>query len=459
METLHNDLLVKGNVVLPDRIVYDATIAISNGKISAIYEKNSELPEKEIVDATGSYILPGAIDAHVHCFSSLEEGFTNAGLSAAAGGVTTIIEMPYDATGMVCNEKMFLEKVERLEKESIVDTALLATIQKENGLDEITKLAEAGACGFKVSMFNTDSFRFPRIDEGQLLDAFSVIAQTGCPVGVHAENDDIVRRYIHKYEHQGKEDPRTHAYSRPKVAESVAALTAMELAFYTGVKLHLYHSTFQRVFDLVDFYRSQGVQVTAETCTHYLTLSEDDMLELGARGKINPPLRSKDDIEDLWNLLAQGRIDMVTSDHAPWTLDRKANEDIFKNASGAPGVETLLPIMYSEGVATGKITIFDLVRILSENPAYTFGLDHCKGRIEVGMDADFVILDPNRSYTLDETTLHSTAQWSPYHNRKMEGKITHTYVRGQQVYREEGQLLGTPGTGRFVKSMHKVTKG
>ena len=448
------DLLIKGNVVLPDRVAYDAMIGVVDGKIIEICENNSELIGKEIVDATGKYILPGAIDAHVHCFSSLEEGFTNAGYSAAAGGVTTIIEMPYDATGMVSTEQLFVDKVARLEREAVVDVALLATIQQEDGLDEIVKLAEAGACGFKVSMFNTDSFRFPRIDEGQLLDAFSVIAKTGCPVGVHAENDDIVRRYIGKYESQGVADPRAHAYSRPKVAESVAALTAMELAYNTGVKLHLYHSTFQRIFDLADYYRSQGAQITAETCTHYLTLSEDDMLELGARSKINPPLRTKQDVADLWNLIACGKIDMVTSDHAPWKLEQKGNKDIFQNASGAPGVETLLPIMYSEGVATGKMTILDLVRVLSENPAATFGLGHCKGRIGVGMDADLVILDPQQTYTLDEEFLHSTANWSPYHNRKVHGKVVNTFVRGQKVYNDEGQVLGRAGDGRFVKPQH-----
>ena len=460
MDILHKeyDLLIKGNVVLPDRVVYDAVIAIIGGKISHIDETNSDLLGKETIDATGSYLLPGAIDAHVHCFSALQEGFTNAGYSAAAGGVTTMIEMPYDATGMVCTEQLFVEKIAKLERESVVDTALLATIQQENGLDEIAKLADAGACGFKVSMFNTDSFRFPRIDEGQLLDAFSAIRETGCPVGVHAENDDIVQRYIRKYENHGLEDPRAHGYSRPKVAESVAALTAMELAHATGVKLHLYHSTFKRVFDLVEFYRSQGTQITAETCTHYLTLSEEDMVTLGSRGKINPPLRTKQDVNDLWGLITSGGIDMVTSDHAPWTLDRKADKDIFKNSSGAPGVETLLPIMYSEGVATGRITILDLVRVLSENPASRFGLDHSKGRIDVGLDADIVILDPNQSYTLDEKTLHSSAKWSPYHNRRIHGKIVDTFVRGRKVY-ENGQVVGKAGNGRFVKPQHQPCQG
>ncbi len=446
------DMVIKGNAVLPDKVVYNAAIAIKDGKIADILETHGELAGVKVVDAANCLILPGAIDAHVHCFSSLDEGFTTAGRAAAAGGVTTIIEMPYDATGMVASEELFVQKIERLERESIVDTALLATIYKENGLDEIPKLARAGACGFKVSMFNTDSFRFPRIDEGQLLEAFAVIAETGCPVGVHCENDEIVRASIRKFERQGTQDPRAHCWSRPKVAESTAALTVMELAHYTGVKLHLYHSTFPRVFELVSCYRARGTRVTAETCTHYLTLSEDDMLRLQAKAKINPPLRSKQDVEALWQLLATGAIDMVTSDHAPWTADKKAHADIFQNASGAPGVENLLPMMYSEGVAAGRITVLDLVRVLSENPAATFGLDYCKGKIATGMDADLVILDPNEAYRLDETALQSSAGWSPYNGWEMRGKITQTYVRGKLVY--AGEVVGEAGDGRFVRAKH-----
>ncbi|NGQ93946.1 dihydroorotase family protein [Brevibacillus sp. SYP-B805] len=446
------DLVVKGNAVLPDEIVYGAAIAISDGKIKEILRENEPVSAAKTIDAGDCYILPGAIDAHVHCYSSLEEGFATASRSAAAGGVTTIIEMPYDATGMICTEELFLEKAEKLKRESIVDVALLATIFKEGGLDEIPKLARAGACGFKVSMFNTDSFRFPRIDDGQLLEAFATIAETGCPVGVHAEIDEIVRRYITKFESQGLQDPRAHCWSRPKAAESTAAVTAMELAYYTGVKLHLYHSTFPRVFELVQYYRSQGTKVTAETCAHYLTLSEDDMLTLGAKAKINPPLRSKQDVEALWQLIAKGHVDMITSDHAPWTMERKGNPDIFQNASGAPGVETLLPLMYSEGVAKGRITLLELVRLLSQTPAATFGLDDCKGAISAGKDADLVVLDPRQSYVLDESTLHSSAGWSPYHGRLLHGKIVYTFVRGKMVY--DGQVTGQPGDGRFVRAKH-----
>jgi allantoinase len=232
------------------------------------------------------------------------------------------------------------------------------------------------------------------------------------------------------------------------VAESTAALTVMELAHYTNVKLHLYHCTFPRVFELVQYYKNQGTNVTAETCTHYLTLSENDMERLKAKGKINPPLRTESDKNSLWELLQHDQIDMVTSDHAPWTIDKKQAEDIFVNSSGAPGVEALLPLLYSEGVAKGRISLLQMIKVLSENPAKRFGLDHRKGKLEVGYDADLVILDPSQKWILDETRMHSTADWSPYNGTKINGKITQTFVRGKEVY--NGHVIGQPGDGKFI---------
>ncbi|MFC3747649.1 dihydroorotase family protein [Paenibacillus sp. GCM10012306] len=447
------DLLVYGNLVLPDGVLYDSAVGIKGGKIVSIgLQDHEDITADKVIHAEGSFVLPGAVDAHVHCYSSLDEGFTTASTSAAAGGVTTIIEMPYDATGMICTLEMFEEKRQRLEQESLVDMAMLVTIHKEDGYEHIRQLAAAGACGFKVSMFNTDSFRFPRIDDGQLLDSFAVIAETGCPVGVHAENDEIVRRYLGKYREAGS-DPRSHGWSRPKVSESVAALTVMELAYETGVKLHLYHCTYPRIFQLAEYFRSLGAKITAETCTHYLTLSEEDMPRLGAKGKINPPLRSKSDVEGLWDLAAKGAIDMITSDHAPWLLERKSDADIFNNSSGAPGVEHLLPIIYSEGVAKGRISLTEMVRLLSQRPADVFGLGHRKGRLAVGYDADLAIIDPSVAWTLDERELHSSAGWSAYEGMQMQGKLTHTLVRGAVVY-EAGAVVGQPGYGQFVSAEH-----
>ncbi|WP_339207994.1 dihydroorotase family protein [Paenibacillus sp. FSL K6-3182] len=448
------DLVIYGNLVLPGGVAYHSAVGIKDGKIVRIGDRDDTdmAAATEKINAEGSYVLPGAVDAHVHCYSSLDEGFYTASAAAAAGGVTTIIEMPYDATGMICTLSAFEEKKQQLEQQSIVDMAMLVTIHKQDGYEHIRQLAEAGACGFKVSMFNTDSFRFPRIDDGQLLDSFAVIAETGCPVGVHAENDEIVRRYIDKYRSQGA-DPRSHGWSRPKVSESAAALTAMELAYETGVKLHLYHCTYPRIFQLVDYFRSIGAKVTAETCTHYLTLSEEDMPRLQAKGKINPPLRTKQDKEDLWDLLKTGSIDMITSDHAPWLIGRKSDADIFNNASGAPGVEHLLPIIYSEGVAKGKLALTDMVRLISQRPADVFGLGHRKGRLTDGYDADIAIIDPAAAWTLDERELQSSAGWSAYNGMSMQGKVTHTLVRGTLVY-EAGAVTGKAGHGEFIRAEH-----
>ncbi|REK76034.1 dihydroorotase [Paenibacillus paeoniae] len=449
------DLAVIGHIVLPDRIAHDGCLGIKDGLIAAIGESSTIAAQaNKVVNVQGNYVMPGAIDAHVHCYSSLDEGFTKATSAAAAGGVTTIIEMPYDATGMICTLDAFEEKRDRLEREAVVDVAMLVTIQKQDGYEAaIGQLAEAGACGFKVSMFNTDSFRFPRIDDGQLLDAFAVIAQTGCPVGVHAENDEIVRRYIGKYASRGQ-DPLSHAHSRPKVSESTAALTVMELAYETGAKLHLYHCTYPRIFRLAETFREMGASVTAETCTHYLTLSEDDMVRLHGRAKINPPLRSTEDVEGLWRLAAEGRIDMITSDHAPWLIGRKSHPDIFQNASGAPGVEQLLPVVYSEGVAKGRLSMLELVRLLCQRPADIFGLGHRKGRIEPGYDADLAIIDPAASWVLDGSKGQSSAGWSPYDGMAMRGLVTHTFVRGESVY-EHGSVIGQPGGGSYIKAMHR----
>jgi allantoinase len=326
---------------------------------------------------------------------------------------------------------------------------LLVTIKKEGGLDEIPLLAEAGACGFKVSLYETDPDRFPRIPDGELLEAFRLVEKTGLPIGVHAENDEVVKWATTHQRTIENPEPLAHSASRPRVAEAEAVLRALEFARWTGVQLHIYHASFPRVFELVDWFRQQGVRVTAETCTHYLVMTEDDLLRLGPRAKVNPPLRTASEQDGLWDLCAKGKVAMVTSDHAPWTLDHKSNPNILDNASGMPGVDALLPVLYSEGVAKGRLSIHDLVRLLAENPAKVFRLSPRKGQIRVGADADLVILDPNIEWEFDEKLGYSTAGWSPYHGRSMKGRVTRTIVRGETVYDGE-TVLADPGFGQFI---------
>jgi allantoinase len=233
------------------------------------------------------------------------------------------------------------------------------------------------------------------------------------------------------------------------VSETEATLRALELAHWTGVRLHIYHVSLPRCIELAAWFRNQGLNVTTETCPHYLLLNEKDMERLGAKVKINPPLRRKEDSEGLWKLLKEGAIDFVTSDHAPWQLERKNRPDIFDNASGTPGVQTLLPILFSEGVAKKRLSSQQLVRLLCEAPADRFGLSPRKGRLADGADADIVVLDPSGRGTVDVNKLLSSAGWSPYHGMVLQGQITHVFLRGRLIV-DNGILVERPADGRFV---------
>jgi allantoinase len=445
------DLVVTGNVVTPEGIVPGGAVAVSNGRIAEVRPSASDLDAARVLDAEGCWVLPGAIDAHVHCFSSPTEGFLSATRAAAAGGVTTIIEMPYDVGAPVNSRAVLERKIEHLHKTAVVDVALLGTIRKSGGVGEIPGLVEGGVCGFKLSMFETDPERFPRIADGDLLEAFRVVRQAGLTLGLHAEDGDIIDPLIAQYQAAGKRFPRAHCETRPPVSETAAVALALELASAAEANVHIYHASLPRSIDLVAAYRARGLRATAETCPHYLLLDERDMDHLGGFGKINPPLRAPEAVAGLWALLERDAVDLVSSDHAPWPRERKDNrDDIFANASGTPGVETLLPLVYSAGVADGRISIEQCARLTAERPARTFHLFPRKGHIAAGADADLVVLDPNVTWTLDGSVLQSSAGWTPYDGRTMHGRVRTTLVRGRVVY-DGQQVLAEPGDGEFIR--------
>lgn len=443
------DLVVRGRIVLPERILDDGYVAARGGRIAAIGTGDPP-PSHSAVDADGCYVLPGIVDTHVHTRSEPAEGITRCTASAVAGGVTTIVDMPYDMPAAVPDLETFQQKVKDVSAEAVGDVALYGTIRKEGGLDEIGRIAGAGACAFKVSTYEAHPVRFPRIPDGEMLEAFRRIAGTGLPVAVHCENQDIVDRGVAAARRAGLVGPLAHGRSRPPVSETEAVGRVLEIAADAGVRVHVVHASVPRSFDLVERYRAEGVRVSAETCIHYLVLDEEAMERLGPLGKINPPLRSPGHVAGLWQYLASHRIDQVTSDHAPWTLVRKNNhEDIFENASGAPGVETLLPLLFHYGVTTGRITILDLARLLAEHPARNFGLFPRKGTLAPGSDADLVVLDPGAGWTVRAEELHSGAGWTPYEGMELRGRVTVAIVRGRLAY-QNGRVLARPGDGRFI---------
>ncbi|MCH1570640.1 MAG: dihydroorotase family protein [Longimicrobiales bacterium] len=448
-DTGNPDLVVRGDIVRPDgTIVRDGWMSVSGGRIIQIDE--TPLQGAETLDASGHLVLPGFVDAHVHTRSCVDEGLTATTCAAAAGGTTTIIDMPFDKPDRPVNSVERLEsKVQDVNAEAVVDVALYATFSPTGDLGVLMDLADAGAAGFKVSTIEVDPIRFPRIPDGRLYEAFQLIAETGRPVAAHQENQEIVFAQAEAFRARGDTDPINHALSRPPVAEAEAAGRLLELAYWSGAHLHMVHGTIPRTFDLIDWNRSQGVSATGETCLQYLLLTMDALQELGGRAKCNPPLRTQEAVDGLWAQLQAGSVDIVTSDHSPYPLHRKETADIFDAYAGLPGAETLGPLLYSEGVTTGRIDLARFLELVASGPAAVFGLSR-KGQLVPDADADFVVFDPDAEWTVQDDQTHYAVGWSPYHGRDVRGRVVSTWLSGRCVFRD-GSVIGTPGEGSFVR--------
>jgi len=406
-------------------------IRFADGRIAEIGE-----PAWDALDFGDALLLPGAVDVHVHTHSAPEEGIDACTRAAAAGGVTTIVDMPYDSGGPIDCPEAFATKVDVVQREARVDVALWATVPPRGPIEHVQALIDAGAAAFKLSTFETHPRRFPRIPDAQLLLAFHRIAAAGGLAGVHAENDEIVRAGIAAERAAGNGgDPLAHARSRPPVAEHEAIARCLELARATGVRLHVCHISTPRGVALVRAAHAQGVDVSAETCPHYLMLDQSELCRRGGEAKINPPLRAAP-------LPADG-IDLIASDHVGWPRERKRGDDIFAVAAGAPGVELIVPLVHD---ALGAPA---LARLVSEAPARRFGLWPRKGSLEPGADADVLVLDPEIEWEIDPAALVTPAGWSPYAGRRVRGRVIAAFSRGVQVW-DGRRVLSAPGHGRFV---------
>jgi allantoinase len=452
------DLVVSGRFALPGGALVDGEIGVAEGRIAVLADAGELTAEERIDVPAGQLILPGHVDAHVHTRSAPGEGIERATASAAAGGVTTIIDMPYDDPEPVNTLARFERKVADVEAEALVDVALYATVAPDGGLDEIAPLHAAGAAAFKVSTFETHPVRFPRVPDGQLLLAMGICARLGALVCFHPENDDIVRRLSQQLAAEGRSDPMAHADARPPIAESEAIGRALELGLATGCRTHLCHVSVERGFALVAHALGDGADATAETCTHYLAMDEDDLRRLGGRAKINPPLRPRAQQDALWRLLDAGRIDQVTSDHVGWPRELKDTPDIFAARSGVPGLETTLPLLFSEGVVGRGLPLGTLLHVLCEGPALRYGLAPRKGAIALGADADLVILDPAERWRIDEGDLVCQAGWSPYHGRDVTGRVKQVLVRGRTAF-AGGEVRARAGSGCVVRPVREQEAG
>ena len=445
------DLLVKGDVVLGHGVARGSAVGVLDGKVAGMYASPGAAPAAaETVDASGCLIYPGMVDAHVHCHSNQAETMELATQAAAAGGVTTILDMPYDIGAPVNTVEIFREKVAEIGRVARVDVAMLATLRKWAEADEVAPLVREGACGFKLSVYETDPDRFPRIDDHVLWQVLPEIARHGVPVGFHGENDLIIEDLIARARRAGRTDPLAHYETRPPASETLAILKLLELAYWSRVKLHIFHTSQPRSVDLVQWFRAQGVDVSVETCPHYLLLdAERDLPRVKAFAKINPSILKQPERDALWGHVLAGRVDLIASDHAPWLPERKDKESIFDNASGAPGLETSLPLMHDALVVKRGQDPSIVARLLCGNPAKRFGLGARKGRIALGADADFAILDPRQKFTIEAKKSYSSAKWSPYDGWTTQGKVIRTILRGKTIFDGE-KVVAQGGYGQFL---------
>ena len=424
-------------------------MAVSDGRIARIGEGPPPSARDRHV-LGNAYILPGGIDGQVHSRSTKGlEDFDASTRSAAAGGVTTIVDMPYDAGRLICTAERLHLKAREAEQQAQVDFALYATVHPDDGPKHIDALVEAGACAFKFSTFGTDPERFPRIPPHTLHDCFARIARHGLMAGVHNENEEVIRATEARVRATGVQGYRAHGLSRPIYSETLAIAQVYETGAATGCRAHIVHCSTSRGYELCAAYRAMGHPATIEACLHYLVLSEEDLARLGGLGKVNPPLRDAAEKERLWRHLAAGNVTIVSTDHVSWPLERKSNPDMLANASGVPGLEVLYPLFIKECLDRG-VSLSWAARLLAHNPASLFCLEHCKGALAVGLDADICVLVPGPHEYDPQASGYNAARWSPYTGLRLSHKVQATYLRGQLVF-DGTTLHASPGTGRFVR--------
>lgn len=444
--------VIRGNIVLENEVI-QGSIGIVDGKIKEI--SSDPALEGEIVKDFGhQLIFPGAIDVHVHCFSNPNEGFEKTTRLGARGGVTTFLDMPYDLPNPVNNVEIFQEKVEKLEKEALVDIGLWGTIAKRDGTSALKPLLKEGAMSFKMSTYETDEYRFPKISNADIIKAMKTLADTGVVLAFHSEDDEIVKSMVEEYQQEGKHYNLAHAESRPPFTETSAVLQLMEFAYWTGAKIHIVHASHPRTFDLIKLFKEMGVDVTAETCYTYLLFDLEDLEQQGPAAKMNPPLRTKEEVQKMWEHVEAGTIDLISSDHIVWEEEdkKKGYGNIFNAPSGLPGLEVIVSLMFDAMVSRHQLSPVQFAKMMATNAAERFGIPE-KGKIEAGFDADFVIIDPEVEWTMNQDALETNINLLPIKGRKLKGKIAETIVRGKTVF-DGKTVTAKPGDGQFIKGPH-----
>ena len=455
---MHVDLLIRGGTLATEHELLRADVAVRDGRVAAVLDPDDTLIRADdVLDARGTYVLPGIVDCHVHFNEPGRthwEGYATGSAAAAAGGVTTFLDMPLNNDPPTLDTAALGLKRQAVAANAVVDYGHWGGLVDDN-LDALPGLHADGVVACKAFMCHSGLDDYPRVDDAMLYEGMRRAAELGMIVGLHAENDVVTAALAARARAAGRRDPRAWAESRPPFTEEEPVRRALLLARETGARVHFVHLSTPGAVRAVAAARADGVDASLETCPHYLALDDDDLDRLGPIAKCAPPLRTRGTVEALWRCVLNGQVDCIASDHSPCPPDdkRRGDDDIWAAWGGISGVQTLVPVLLTEGVARRGLGWPALVRLTSATPARRFGLYPRKGALRVGSDADVMLVDPDREWTLRGEDLLTRWPTSPFVGRTFRGRVVATLVRGTLVW-QDGRLTGKPGHGRLVRPDH-----
>ena len=445
-----------GTLVLPEGEVR-ADLFVKDGRIGGIVAPGTPVDARETLSIEGKHVLPGVIDIHFHVRApayparGTVESETRA---AAAGGVTTIFEMPISKPCCATPE-IFRDRRDHFAARAHVHFGLYGAPGRLVAA-EVDGMAREGAIAYKIFMTGAPVGRDDEFvglslpTTGEQYEALRLVADTGRLLVAHAEDNDLLEHFTRQLQQTGRKDPATHGESRPPVVEAAAIARLLELNQDVGASVHIAHVTSRRALDVIRAYQARGMDLTAETCPQYLQFDASMVERFGPFAKINPPLRTPDDREALWEGIRDGTLTSVTTDHSPFTRAEKERGDLWSAPPGAPGVEHLLVGML-DAAAQGRVSLTDVARLLSTNGAERFGVAPAKGSIRPGADADLVVVDVNATTRTKREDLFTASRETDhfYVDRDYKGAVDMTLLMGRVIFRD-GKVLNEPGDGTFV---------
>ena len=421
--------------------------------------KNNHYTSSPTIDGNYNLLIPGAVDAHVHFDEpgfEFREDFYTGTLSAAFGGVTTVIDMPCTSIPPVTNKKNLMEKLAVVSKNAVIDFSFWGGVsgtQFDNEQDiaqDMKKLARAGVVGFKTYLLSGMK-EFTELNAKRLERVGQIAKKLKLPVAVHSEDKQLVTSRRQKFQENKKNDFKHYAKARDVKAEVRAIKTVIKVAEKTGARFHIVHLSSKKGLQLIKEAQKSGIDINTETCPHFLAFTQADYKKIGSILKTAPPIKKAMDRKALWQGLCDNDIDFVVTDHAGCDPEKeKFTNNIWTDYAGIPGTELLVPYIFSKGYLRGRISLKRAVNLISENAARYYGIYPQKGSININTDADLTLLDLTEKYIIDPKNLHCKGKYTPFAGKSFKTKVKNTFCRGKLLV-DDNQFFGNNGYGSFIK--------